>query len=58
MSKEPTYPFQVLKQIIPKANLQRIKEISETIHKERELYNQKEYNQLLILVSKRFTGVD
>jgi hypothetical protein len=53
MAKRPTYTLGILKNVLPKSDLDEVRKISLTIREETELYQKNELSQILIIVSNR-----
>lgn len=53
MRTATTYPIEVLAKAIPSANIKEISEISAKMKDEQEFYNNRQYHQMLILISER-----
>ena len=53
---EPSYPLEVLAEIIPMAGFSELSEIGNIVRKDKAVYNSENFSRALLLISERLVG--
>jgi hypothetical protein len=57
MANSVKYPYTVLLELIPNANIKQLRDLVTTIRDDKKFYTYKEYSDLLLLTSNRLVDI-